>query len=334
MRLEFRVVFREDLPWCASVLEDGFECRAELRKQLPAIWTTLLAQDAMAMAVLQDHDQSGKLIAFGATVFVSERFANLSIATPQPHLALRLLDKESSGRGRAIMRPPEIKKQGRGAGLNLVILHYSEVVDGYSDQDCSLVREMMVHGLLDWHRRTHLQRLLYEIYGADDVQFLLDGGAVLLSDFGDWYAARKLALPDRQHRPYLVLMGREQASRRRGAWMSWLFSSEKGRLGLSPAEQRLVARAVAGDTDAQLIHNPEVSENTVRRHWRSIFRKFQVARIPLGPPPSEKRGSINVRTRSESNTGGQAFKKRPFLLTYFRQHPEELRPQAIGRNAK
>jgi hypothetical protein len=249
-------------------------------------------------------------------------------AKPEPHLAVRVLEREVAHRNRVILRPDQVRKQSMGDGLNLVVLHYSEFVTGYTEEDCWVVRDTMVYGLLETHRRHNLKSFLYELYGEEDVPFVLDSGATLVSDFQAWYGEHNQSMPDAHHKPFLFAADRETAKRRRAAWMSWLFLSRKarvGRVGLTPAEQKMALRALAGETDAQLAHNPEVSTNTVRRHWRSIYKKFEQAEIHLLPQ--------DLREAGDKPLGGDAqYKKRPFLLNYLRQHPEELRPHA-GKSA-
>lgn len=324
MHLTFRLASTRDLAWCSSILDDGFENRPELHSKLPDIWKELLEQDALFMAVLEDQDRSNQLVAFGATTFISDRFLAEALSNPKPHLAVQLLEREAMRRNRAISRPDETRKQSMENGLNLLILHYSEVVDPYSQDERDIIRDTMVFGLLETHRGHNLKHLLYEFYGEHDLPFILESGATLVTDFKDWYRSKGLCIPEPHRHPYLVVVNHDIKRQRRGSWMSWLFYSSKTRLRFSPAEQKIATRALAGETDAQLAHNPEISPNTVRRHWRSMFKKVEAAGITLIPPEL-----IEQEKKVRLFTGHK--KKRPFLLNYLRQHPEELRPHATGK---
>ena len=324
MHLSFRPAKEKDFGWCVSILRDGFEHRPDLRSHLPRIWGNLLRDDAITMVVLEDKDRGGALVAFGATVFVSDRIAEKVMAEPKPHLAVAVLERELQERARPILRAPDIRRSSANTGLNLLILHYSEVINGYSEEDCLVIRDTMVFGLLESHRRNHLKLLLYEFYGEQDLAFMKDSGARVVSDFKDWYEGNGLPLPQSQDRPYLVAADKDTTRKRPAAWLSWLFFSSPSRVRLTPSEQKIASRALAGETDAELTLNPIVSSNTVKRHWRSIYKKVALAKIDLIPPELLK----IERDHLSSNGDAILKKKRPFLLNYLRQHPEELRPHA------
>jgi hypothetical protein len=324
MHLSFRQAKEKDFPWCFSILKDGFENKPDLQSQLPAIWGNLLREDAITMVVLEDKDRGSGLVAFGATVFISDRAAEQVLAEPKPHLAVAILERELKRRGRLILRAPDIRRNSAREGLNLLVLHYSEVLDGYNEEEFLVIRDTMVFGLLETHRRNRLKLLLYEFYGEQDLPFMEDSGVRVVSDFKDWYEARGLALPYGQERPYLVAADKQTTKKRPAAWLSWLFFSPPSRIGLTPAEQKIALRALAGETDAELSQNPMISSNTVRRHWRSIYKRFTEAKINLIPPELLD----GEREHLSSNGDPIMKKKRPFLLNYLRQHPEELRPHA------
>jgi hypothetical protein len=273
------------------------------------------------MSVVADMDLSGQLIAFGATAFVSDLFVTGVLNEPAPHLAVQILDREYAGRKRVVLRPCEIRKRSAGEGLNLVILHYSEVVEAYSAEEQYIIRDMMVRSLLEIHSRYNLRALIYEFFGEEDLSFVTASGALLVSDFRHWYERQGISVPPSRRRPFLVAIDRATAHASRAAWLSWLFFSHAARVGLSPSEQRIAARALAGETDADLAHNPEVSAATVRRHWRSIYKKFIKAGIEL----------LSERFGQNADEASLQKKKRPFLLNYLRQHAEELRPQGRRR---
>lgn len=188
-----------------------------------------------------------------------------------------------------------------------------------------ILRDAMVYGLLETYRRHKLKFLIYELHGEEDVPLVLDSGATLISDFVDWHRQRNQAPPDFRRRPCLFAIDREVAGQHRATWMSSLFFSRQAWLGLSPAEQKNAARALTCETGSQLAHHPEISPNSVRRHLRSTFEKFEAVRIQLMPADlghKRRRGSISVEAILK--------KKRPFLLNYLRRHPEQLLPQAAA----
>jgi len=84
-------------------------------------------------------------------------------------------------------------------------------------------------------------------------------------------------------------------------------------LRLSPAEQRLLAAALTGKTDAELSADLGLSVEAVKKRWLSIFDRVD----------EFKPGILN---RAEADNDARGPQKRHRVIAYIRSHPEELRP--------
>lgn len=84
-------------------------------------------------------------------------------------------------------------------------------------------------------------------------------------------------------------------------------------LHLGPAEQRLLAAALAGTTDAELGAELGLSVEAVKKRWLSVY-----ARV------GDHRPEILHGAGADSETRGP--QKRHRVVAYVRAHPEELRP--------
>jgi hypothetical protein len=84
-------------------------------------------------------------------------------------------------------------------------------------------------------------------------------------------------------------------------------------LRLRPAEQRLLAAALAGKTDAELSADLGLSIEAIKKRWMSIFE-----RVDQFKP--------EILSRADADTDGRGPQKRHRVVAYIRTHPEELRP--------
>jgi hypothetical protein len=84
-------------------------------------------------------------------------------------------------------------------------------------------------------------------------------------------------------------------------------------LRLRPAEQKLLAAALAGKTDAELSGDLDLSIEAIKKRWMSIF-----ARVDQFKP--------EILSSAEAESEGRGPQKRHRVVAYVRTHPEELRP--------
>lgn len=94
-----------------------------------------------------------------------------------------------------------------------------------------------------------------------------------------------------------------------------LYRYQKPVLRLRPAEQKVLAAALAGKTDAELSAELGSSIEAVKKRWMSIFDRVD-----------EFKPEILNNPGPESDSRGP--QKRHRVVAYIRTHPEELRPYA------
>ena len=84
-------------------------------------------------------------------------------------------------------------------------------------------------------------------------------------------------------------------------------------LRLRPAEQQLLAAALAGKTDAELSADLSLSIEAIKKRWLSIFDRVDEFKPDIVAP-------------SDVDSDGRGPQKRHRVVAYVRSHPEELRP--------
>lgn len=100
-------------------------------------------------------------------------------------------------------------------------------------------------------------------------------------------------------------------------WISHFFYYQKPRFGLARGEQRLLARALGGGTDAELADELQVSLSAVKKTWTSIYRRVALHDEVL---------ALGTDREVEGDRGPE---KKHKIIAYIHEHPEELRPVSL-----
>jgi len=93
---------------------------------------------------------------------------------------------------------------------------------------------------------------------------------------------------------------------------------QQPQIAFTPSEQELLEVALEGADDAAAAKSLFVSVAAIKRRWAGIFERVAAIRPDLCPPADGARG----------------IQKRQRVLTYVRNHPEELRPFNFGKQQK
>jgi biotin operon repressor len=106
----------------------------------------------------------------------------------------------------------------------------------------------------------------------------------------------------------LMRLTREEALARPYSRFSVMFFPQKPRFRLSAGEQRLIEYALQDVPDDKITQELHLSEDAVKKRWRSIHSKVE---------------TVDPRLLEECKSGAG---RRKALLHYLKDHLEELRP--------
>jgi len=119
-------------------------------------------------------------------------------------------------------------------------------------------------------------------------------------------------------KPHVITMSRNLVPHYH-TWTSLMFVYQEPILGFARSEQRLLDAALLGVTDEELATELKISLSAVKKTWRSIYSRANRSSSGILP------GTLESRT--DSSDRGKGKKHR--ILTYVREHPEELRPVCL-----
>jgi DNA-binding CsgD family transcriptional regulator len=102
--------------------------------------------------------------------------------------------------------------------------------------------------------------------------------------------------------------------------ISALFTYHPPKFRFTPAEQRLLARAIDGLTDDEIAAALDVSRDAVKQLWRSIYDHAMMVM-----PELIARGGTNEAA------GARGQEKRRRIVSFVRDNAQELRPHYLRR---
>jgi hypothetical protein len=242
-----------------------------------------------------------RIVACGAGVFVQAEFADRELAYPRVDLNSRVLSTAASGAPLLVDRT-QIGRANAGDGLDVVNLLGSWRSDGLSATDVAQIGGLLAESFRDAHRGFRLRRLLREAIGLTEIALMRSNPAFhIVQEFPE-------------HRRALTLVTAGHADAAPLAITSLMFAYRPPKLRLRETDQELLTAVLRGRTDDELVGELHISVGALKKRWLALFDR--VARVEpsiLGP----------AEIRDGEGRGAQ---KRHHVLSYVREHPEELRP--------
>jgi hypothetical protein len=111
-----------------------------------------------------------------------------------------------------------------------------------------------------------------------------------------------------------ILGATPKTAREHLSWTTTLFQYSSPRMYPRPTEQKLLRAAMKGSKDAELSRELGVSLSFVKKTWCSIYKRA-----------FEKLPELNLDIATDS-IAQRGREKKQRVLSYLREHPEELRP--------
>ena len=313
--MHFRTIRRSDIDACVALLPLSTGSGAVAQASLADLWRELLREERITGGVVVEGPPSDRVLAFGLTAFVDERFLADYLAAPKPYLAAALYEGVRSQR--SLLLDPLDVRQANGAGaLNFVILHFCLGPDMMSAVGQGAVAAAEA-GFRLVHGGYRVRRLLQEAHGAHEVAMLTSAGLRLKSDYAEYFAANRSGEPPPDERPALMgLYADDPESRLLGTTAAGLFHYMEPRFYFSLGEQRVLARAVLDESDEEIARELGLSIAAVKKIWRRAYERID----------DEDPGLLAIDAGGPGTTRGK--EKRRTLVRYLRYHLHELRPIA------
>lgn len=280
-------------------------------------WLRLLSSDGLCSTSVIEEEIDGarpRMLGVGVSVVVSDDFLRELKTAPfrwvGPELAKRVARGDDSG----LLSHKQVQEANSRGGLNLLIWHGS--IRAEEAKRAEIWSELM-GVFLENHRGFLFKEIVIQGESPEHLEGLRHSGGFLLRAtdgcYGDFQGIDFQQLAGQ---PHVVGITRKIAVQQFGSWVSALFYYEPPRFGFSRSEQQLLLSALPGGTDEELGDQLGVSLSTVKKMWRSVYDRVAACLPELMPGNSPSNGDASKRGRD----------KKQRLISYLREHPQELRP--------
>lgn len=285
---------------------------------LSQAWLHLIPYEAKTASVVFDEEKPRASICFvGVSAFVQDDFVREIKTPPQfwvgPELARRVVRGESP-----MLSGGELRESNSHGGLNLVCWEGC-FRPGY-ETNVELQRCMMESFIEEHEGYLWKEVIATQLESPDRLAFTLKVGGSLWDPLAVSYTSiPPTELCEVISKPHVVGITRDLESRRgdwAASWAGTLFDYRPPILGFNRREQHLVSRALPGATDEHLADTLRTSLPAVKKMWVSIYHRVEESLPDLFPD----------QLRSDIPASRRGRERRRRLLSYLREHPEELRP--------
>ena len=318
MRLLHRPMGPKDVKNCAALLASHPEERrryGDVLKVVPEAWLTLLRNECMQGMVLEDQDWTpSKLVSCGISVFVTDEFVRELKAGPLGWIGPELTQRALRG-DTCFLRPDAVRKANSHGGLNLLV--WAGLACPAKPEDFNAVAMEVMRSFWENHEGYWLKEILTQPNEIEPIRFTLNSGMAVWDPLSATYKDGLSPIGEYHFQsPFLLAATRETSLPQIGSRTSMFFMNRRPKIFFRPGEQRLLLSALRGLTDEELADELTISLSGVKKTWQAIYRR--ASRILPG-------------TLSAAESNGEAASKRgkekkQRLLSYLRDHREELRP--------
>ncbi len=311
MDLELRDITVSDLdgllplvpPWLCDPLQ---------HEALRAMWLEIILAKRGIAAVATGAERPYAIVHFFFGIFVGDRRAEEYHQCRHPLIARRLLAEWIAGK-RPFLHGEEIARANAGTGLNLVAAYFGGPRD---DGRASIANyESARRAIRGWNLRSYTAEV-FSVPPRDYRDWGRSLGYRVLEYSDD--ELRTAGVPE-DWRPLIWAATRRDAEFNYGYATALLFKTYAvPRFAFTPREQQMLNLALDGATDSSIARTVGITESGVKKHFRTVYEKVHAAGVfePLATTaePAELTRGVELRRH---------------LLTYLREHLEELRPYQI-----
>ena len=334
--LTYRPASLDDLVGCLDTLQRCYGDDPVLVARLPGVWRRLMEDRAMIAPVLEDRsapltDRRRRIRTLGASVFVTDAFAAEVREGRCPLVGAQIARRILADRS-PVLTFPEIQRANRKNGLNLCVLHCDYRVPPRDMPEDGALIEKHIEMYFHYHCGYQLKEYLHEVYGEESRRWMVESGMEVRTDYAgiDSHELTRWRANGggRDRGPYVIGLTRAEAYGRTGSRAFPMFVHTPAGLGFRLAEQELLLRALAGETDEELADSLNLSLSAIKKRWSAIYDRVWEAHL-------ERVLGIDADEPADSR-GRRGSERRRHLLNYLQNHPEELQPvnAAKGRASR
>jgi hypothetical protein len=317
MPIRSRRMRSQDIPICTAIVARHPVLGpryGEALAHLAAVWEKLLVGDGLIAEVFEEVSE-GRSVVLGAGIaaFVTDDFVCELKKPPHFWLSREIVLRSALGQS-PVLSDKELQRANSTGGLNIAVCQCGILPGDVARADvASGIMAAFVECLRGFQLKEHVLQgeSLSHLEGARAAGVLLwSAGETCYKSFHDLPAETLL------NECHVLGISRDNAYQHPGSWAASTFVYTPPRIAFNRSEQRLLFSALAGGTDQDLAAKLGISLAGVRKTWRIIYERAARAIPELASNSPHRNGEPAER--------GKERKHR--ILSFVRDHPEELRP--------
>lgn len=311
--MRFREATESDINAVVGLMDgrNALPLEPRVRQALPHVLGRLLSSPACTLTLFEEDGPAGaQAVSFAGGLFVREQVIERYLEAPYPGLVSALLRELLDG-GHPLLTLDEIRRANSSGGLTLAVLPIPYGRWKWDDPTYVELRKLAPQAFLRQVGGYRLRAIYYEVFTDEIADYLRGGGYRLLHDFAAQAGSAHFG-PDT--RPRMLRLTPADLPPGAMSMATQMFEPPAPRLGLTPAEQRVVLRALDGASDQAIATSLGLSPETVRSNWKSIYQRLATF-VP---------GLVGASSAGDGATRG--VERRRAAIEYLRQNMHELRP--------
>lgn len=317
--LRCRSVEPVDAPLCAGWLHSDCVFSARLNGHLAPLIARAFDESRMQGVIIERFDELAdewKPEGIGLSCFADSATVDAQLAAPQPFFFEELLLKFADGEARQLLGPDEQARANAGFGPGLDIVgHWMQPILELSNPMTRAVGAMAHEAYVRDHRGFRVNRMMHEDWIREfDIYLTFGYRAFATFPIADG-PSRPAAIRRFTERTFYYSDIVEYNKSAPGTTVSYVMHFVPPVCRFTRAEQRILRQALAGRTDQQICAELDLSPNTLKSAWRSIYERVQT-HVPA---------ALGERTE-ENGSGVRGTEKRRSVIAFIEAHPQELRP--------
>ena len=297
MSIRFRRAQPADIPHCQHLITCDRPMLSPANwRRFPALLSDLLARERILLVIIEEP-ATGRYRMCGGSAFVDAAFLAQALEHPTSSILDQALTAEALNGGIFLSPRRVAGENGKG---ELRLLNFLGVPDftGLAGPDGNLMYATINEAWRFHHYGFQLREFYSESTHPQMAEFMRGMQCEL---------ARERAVNEGET-ARTFRFTREDALRKTGGNISFMFIAPLPRFGFSLPEQRLLEMVLMDYSDREISDRLGVTADAVKKRWRSIYDRVRGVEAGLVP------------------TGASGPDQRRQLLQYLRQHLEEIRP--------
>lgn len=296
---------------------------AGLGNALPDILDRLIKEERLIGGIIEEFDErseSWRMAGLSMSAFVDPDFRVQYVRKPYPCLTSSLLVRCMRGDFSPFLDRAAQALGNLGQGLDQVMLDYHQDPMDWTSPEGRRIMTTFFPFFLQAHRGYNINSMMVEA-GLPYEPMAVGAGYRLVHRMCMGERESSIVLPRGAsgERALFSVTKQEAEQLPPSSPISALFTYHPPKFRFTPAEQRVLSRAIEGLTDDEIAAALDVSRDAVKQLWRSIYDHAMTVMPEL------------IARGGGEAAGARGQEKRRRITSYVRDNAQELRPHYLRR---